>query len=103
MRTRRADGPFSDQPQLGREGGSAAGFLFVDPRGKLRTRGEAEFDEGVLDVTFDGALGNYKPVGNCPVTQSFGDQFSHLLLASGEAEGLATRRGHLGPRSSPKA
>jgi hypothetical protein len=46
--------------------------------------GEGEFEEDLLDVGLDGALGDEQAVGDGPVGQPFGDEREHLAFRSPE-------------------
>ena len=45
---------------------------------------EAELEEDLLDMRFDGALGDEQVGGDGPVGEPLGDQCQHLALAFGE-------------------
>src|SRR4051812_3672365 len=68
-----------------------------DPGGDLGAAGEAELDQDVLDVTFDGPRRNYQPDGDLLVGQTPGDQVGDLVLAAGQrGRGTAGCRQRLG-------
>jgi hypothetical protein len=61
--------------------GASGRALTSDPPGHLGARPEPEFAQDVLDVDFNGTLGDYQPLGNVVVAQSVCHQAGDLPLA----------------------